>query len=280
MFIVDSQVHIWEKETAEKPWPAPCGPEMHAAAEFSAEELLEEMNAAGIARAVLVPPAHAGNRNDLSLRASAVHPERFAVMGRLVLDSKENRRLVDSWMDRPGMRGMRLNLRSAQGREWLHSGELDWFWRSAERNGIPLMIHATGVLPEVHAVARRHPELAIAIDHFALHREVDQRLFIAESIVDALCELADCPNVSVKASALPYFSSEPYPFADLHEPVRKVLLAFGPRRMFWGSDITRRAFTYPENIRLFTEALPWLSAEDKEWIMGRAVCEWLKWPLP
>ena len=35
-----------------------------------------------------------------------------------------------------------------------------------------------------------------------------------------------------------------------------------------------------ERITLFTGELPWLSDEDKEWIMGRAICEWLGWPLP
>jgi hypothetical protein len=30
----------------------------------------------------------------------------------------------------------------------------------------------------------------------------------------------------------------------------------------------------------FTEELPWLSARDKELIMGRALCDWYGWPLP
>jgi hypothetical protein len=25
--------------------------------------------------------------------------------------------------------------------------------------------------------------------------------------------------------------------------------------------------------------LPWLKGEDLEWVMGRAVCEWLGWDL-
>ena len=33
-------------------------------------------------------------------------------------------------------------------------------------------------------------------------------------------------------------------------------------------------------VELFTEELPWLSSEDKEWMMGRGLCEWLGWPLP
>lgn len=28
---------------------------------------------------------------------------------------------------------------------------------------------------------------------------------------------------------------------------------------------------------MFTEEIPWFTAEDKAWIMGRGVCEWLGW---
>jgi predicted TIM-barrel fold metal-dependent hydrolase len=279
MFIVDSQVHIWEKETPEKPWPELSHVDMHGAASFSAEELLQEMDAAGVARAILVPPAHAGNSNELSLAAGTSYPDRFAVMGRLVLNVHENRRLVDSWLDIPGMRGMRLNLRTADGREWLRNGELDWFWPAAERNGIPLMIHAAGLLHEIDGIAHRHSALKICIDHFALHREVGQAFMLHAADADALCDLAACPNISVKASALPYFSNEPYPFTDLHEMIEKVVQAFGSHRVFWGTDITRRGYSYTDAIKLFTEALPWLSDADQELIMGRAISEWLDWPI-
>jgi hypothetical protein len=30
---------------------------------------------------------------------------------------------------------------------------------------------------------------------------------------------------------------------------------------------------------MFTEEPPWLSAADKELVMGRAVCDWLDWKL-
>jgi L-fuconolactonase len=33
-------------------------------------------------------------------------------------------------------------------------------------------------------------------------------------------------------------------------------------------------------VTLFTEELPWPPDADLEWIMGRAICEWLGWPLP
>jgi hypothetical protein len=31
---------------------------------------------------------------------------------------------------------------------------------------------------------------------------------------------------------------------------------------------------------MFTEEMPWLSADDKAWIMGRGLCAWLGWDLP
>ena len=49
--------------------------------------------------------------------------------------------------------------------------------------------------------------------------------------------------------------------------------------MFWGSDFTRLPCTYRQCLTHFTEELPWLSATDKEWIMGRGVCEWLGWKV-
>jgi predicted TIM-barrel fold metal-dependent hydrolase len=93
-------------------------------------------------------------------------------------------------------------------------------------------------------------------------------------------DLAKLPNVSAKASALPCYSSEEYPYRGLHSYIRQVHDAFGPQRMFWGSDLTRLPCRYQNAISLFTEELPWLSSRDKEWIMGRALCEWLGWQIP
>ena len=82
----------------------------------------------------------------------------------------------------------------------------------------------------------------------------------------------------VSASALPAYTSAPYPFLPLHPYIRRIYDAFGPRRMFWGTDLARMPCTYAQAIALFTEELPWLSADDKAWIMGRGLCEWLGWP--
>ena len=97
---------------------------------------------------------------------------------------------------------------------------------------------------------------------------------------EAVCALAHFPNVAVKASGIPSFSSGAYPFPDTEALVRRLFESFGPRRTFWGTDLTRMRCTYYECIHQFTEHFAWLHGEDLEWVMGRGVCEWLGWPLP
>jgi predicted TIM-barrel fold metal-dependent hydrolase len=92
-----------------------------------------------------------------------------------------------------------------------------------------------------------------------------------------LVALAKLPNVALKATGAPSYSKDPYPFRDIHGHIRKLYDAFGPERMFWGTDITRMPCSWRQCVTLFTEELPWLPAKDKELIMGRALCTWLNW---
>ena len=83
--------------------------------------------------------------------------------------------------------------------------------------------------------------------------------------------------MAVKATGAPSYSSEPYPYRNIHGYLRQIYDAFGPERTFWGTDITRMPCAWRQCVTLFTEELPWLSARDKELIMGGALCAWLGW---
>jgi Amidohydrolase len=95
----------------------------------------------------------------------------------------------------------------------------------------------------------------------------------------ALVAVAKHPNVAAKASALPRYSSESYPYRRLHAPLEQVFEAFGPQRFFWGTDMTGIPCTYRQAATLFTEELSWLKGADLELVMGRALCDWLGWKL-
>ena len=236
------------------------------------------MDRAGVDRAILVPPSFEGDRNDYALEAARKHPVRFAVMGRVGLPGGGGRKQLSGWRNQPGMLGVRLTFHRDEDRPWLTDGTADWFWGEAEDNGIPVMVHAPERLAVIGEIAARHPSLRIIVDHMGLARAtVDDA---AQAGADRMIALARHPNVYVKVSALPCFSTAPYPFRNLREPLRRVIAAFGPQRSFWGSDITRvpPSCSYREVVTHFTEELDFLSAGDLEWIMGRGLAECLGWP--
>ena len=78
-----------------------------------------------------------------------------------------------------------------------------------------------------------------------------------------LVKLARHPNVAVKATGAPGYCSGPYPFRSMHPYLRQIYDAFGPERMFWGTDITKMPCSWRQCVTMFTEELPWLSGEGQ-----------------
>jgi L-fuconolactonase len=280
MQIIDAQVHVWEPESPERPWPRGGAARAHLPYALDYTRLLAMMDEAGIDRAILIPPSWAGDSNDHALAGAAAHPDRFAVMGRLALDRPDNARLLPGWRKQPGMLGIRQTFLLEREREWMRNGTAAWFWPAAEAAGVPVMLHASGLMADVKSIAERHPRLEIIIDHFGLSSRMAEEGRAAECIA-ATVSLAVHPNVHVKVSAAPAYSREPYPFRDMDGHIRRIVEAFGPRRCFWGTDISHilSKAGYRQCVTHFTEELAFLSAKDKEWIMGRGLAECVGWSL-
>jgi len=273
VLIVDSQVHVWAASTPERPWPARHQP--HKPQPITKDDLLREMDRAGVDRAVLVPPSWEGERNDIVLAAAQAHPDRFAVMGRFDPEAPQSRGLIATWLRQPGMLGLRFTFHRPLLRPLLTEGRVDWLWPQAEQAGVPIMVLALhSDLHLIDRVAERHPGLRLIIDHLGLTTGKDEEAF---RDFDKLLPLARRPNVAVKVSCLPHYTTDAYPFRWLHPYLRRVYGAFGPRRMFWGSDLSRLPCPLRQGVTMFTEEMPWLAADDLEWIMGRGVCEWIGW---
>jgi L-fuconolactonase len=89
--------------------------------------------------------------------------------------------------------------------------------------------------------------------------------------------------VFVKLTLVPTCSSAPYPYRNIHSYVQRLVEAFGPRRAFWGTDLSamlsRSKCTYRQAVALFVEEMPFISKDDLEWIMGRGLAQCLPWPM-
>src|ERR1022692_1177944 len=82
MLITDAQVHLWEADRPDRPWPGKPQRPPHRPNGFSAEEMLAEMDAAGVDRAMIVPPTWVGENNTMAIEAATKYRDRFAVVGR------------------------------------------------------------------------------------------------------------------------------------------------------------------------------------------------------
>ena len=272
--IVDAQVHLWKAESDDWKWVPGRKPQLPEP--FTIEKLVALMDEAGVDRAVIVPPSWPGDRNDYGLEAAKRYPNRFAVMGRIPLHP-DSAKLLPKWREQPGMVGVRLTFMREQAVN-LTKGAADWFWPAAEKAGLPVMFLAPDNMPKFAPIAERHPGLNLIIDHMSLMQETASERRIP-SAIDAVVALAKYPNVSVKLSSAPTYSLEGYPWRDMSEPIKRCFDAFGPRRCYWGTDLTN-AFdksTYRQRITHFTDELKFLSEEDKDWVMGKAILARLNW---
>jgi len=270
MLVVDSQVHIWTSGT-----PVSVHRQVSA---YTKDELLRDMDEAGVRAAVLHPPSWDDRANEVAIEAARQHPDRLAVLGYFDVSRAENHSLIDTWKKQPGMLGLRFAFLRPGEESWLVDGTLNWLWPAAERAGLPVgLLLAPGRVKAVPDIAAKHPKLRLLIDHMARARGSKDDASFAD--LGDLLALAKYPNVAVKASGAPSYSSEPYPYRNIHKYLKQIFDAFGPSRMFWGTDITRMPCSWRQCITLFTEELPWLKGRDLELVMGKALCEWIGWKL-
>jgi predicted TIM-barrel fold metal-dependent hydrolase len=272
MPIIDAQVHVWAESTPERPWP-PDGVAPQRALPLGPDELLARMNAAGVDRAVLIPPTWEGSRNDLVLAAAAAHPDRFAVMGRLDWADPAQVAQVATWRDTPGMLGIRMSLNRGDIAGRIQAGFDSGFFAAAEAHGVPLTVYMPGRYADYEKIATAFPALRVTVDHAA----IESASVPLEVAVKPLLALAALPNLAVKASALPCFVTEPFPFPSITRAVSDLVGAFGAERVFFGSDLSRLPCPYEQLVEVFVRQMPSLSADQRRLVMGDAIAAWLGW---
>jgi predicted TIM-barrel fold metal-dependent hydrolase len=276
--IVDAQVHLWKAESEDWKWIPGTKPQMPEP--FTIEKLVPLMDQAGVDRVVIVPPSWPGDRNDYGLEAARRYPNRFAVMGRIPLQNPQSATLLPKWKEQPGVLGVRISFNSDVTMAWLTDGTADWFWPAAEKAGVPVMFLAPEQVSKFARIAERHPQLTLIIDHMGLNSSSrTTRITAIPAAIDQAIALAKYPNVSVKLSGAPGNSLEPYPFRDMTVYLQRLFDAYGPERCYWGTDITNSfaKASYRQRVTHFTEELSFLSENDKDWVMGRAILARLKW---
>ena len=132
-------------------------------------------------------------------------------------------------------------------------------------------------MPDVGRIAERFPGLKLTIDHLGGRGGMTTLKDHAAMVhMPELLALAKHPNIAVKATGAPGYSAQPYPFPIMQGYLKQIFDAFGPARMFWGTDITKMPCPWRQCVTMLTEA-PWLNDNDRRLILGDAICAWWGW---
>ena len=270
MQIVDAQIHLWATGL-------PNNKAHIQETSFTAKQAVALMDEAGVHAAIIHPPSWDPKSHELALAAVNDYPNRFAIMGTLPLNRAISEKKIPFWKNNVVL-GLRYTLLEEPHRSWIADGSLDWLWKIAEEEKIPISMLVTDSLIELQNIAERHPELKLTIDHLG-GRGGNTTLKDNEAMehIPNLLKLAKYANVAVKATGAPGYSGEAYPYPIMQGYLEQIYDAFGPHRTFWGTDITKMPCSWTECITMFTEEARWLNKNDRALVMGDAICAWWGW---
>jgi L-fuconolactonase len=265
MPIIDSQVHVYEANTPERPWVHTItGPD-----HVTGDEQVAAMDALGIDGAIIVS-TFTTYRYDSSYAqlVHARHPTRFALVKPVNPADPAVAEDIAQWAGQPGAVGIRVMLTFAKTKDPADPG-LNLVLTEGARRGLPVNLYATRHLDEAYALIARHPDTLVVIDHLGLQQTDITNFAEVWDDLPKVLELAKMPNVRIKLSGAGTMSPQPYPFDDLWDPMLRIIDAYGTERCMWGTDWTRavKSLTYQQGVDLFRKT-DRLSDSDRAMLMG------------
>ncbi len=275
MAIVDSQVHVYERNHPARPWSGVLtGPD-----EVTGDAMVAAMDSVGVDGAILVS-AFTMYRYDSSYAQEvyAKHPGRFGLVKPVDSTGPAVEDTIAAWASTKGAVGIRLFLRDGVSTDPADPG-LNRVVARAGKLGLPINMASWGRMAQVAGLAARNPDTQLVIDHLGL-KQPHHPPAPADGW-DPLPEvlaLSALPNVAIKVSGACTLAREPYPYQDIWEPLARVFDAFGLERCLWGTDWTRAVelLTYKQGVDAFLHS-DRLSDSDRVMLMGGSVAKTYKW---
>jgi predicted TIM-barrel fold metal-dependent hydrolase len=262
---IDAHVHVWTDDRKRYPRTEPRESRPDR---FTPEDLFAHSKPAGVRRTVLIQMSFYRFDNSYMLDSIHAHPGIFSGVG-----------IVDSTAAHPddamkalakgGVRGFRI-VPGANPQGWLDAPGMQAMWRcGAEQRLAMCPLVNPNALPSIDRMCAQHPDTPVVIDHLARIGATGE---IRDADVRLLCGLAKHRNVAVKVSAFYALGRKTPPYTDLVPLIRRVFEDFGPRRLMWASDSPFQVLdqhTYAASIALVRDKLPFVSGEDREWLLAK-----------
>jgi predicted TIM-barrel fold metal-dependent hydrolase len=169
------------------------------------------------------------------------------------------------------------------------SGGYDNVLAAAAEAGFPIFVFAPDRPAAFARAAEKFPGLRIIVDHCGIYSN-SMRTGFAElpalsdeeqqALFDEICALARYPNLALKwGHASGHFATPAWPGEKLWPVLRRAIDAFGKKRVMWASDhsVNQRGESWADLLYGVLGA-PDLASGEREWVLGKALRNWIGWP--
>jgi predicted TIM-barrel fold metal-dependent hydrolase len=276
MLTIDAQVHAYERNHPGRPWAG----FLQGPPEVTGDQMVDAMDAVGVDGAILVSPFSLYRYDpSYALEVHARHPDRFGLIRPVDPNDPAVADTIADWAATPGTVGVRLMLNSPELSEDPADPGIGRVLTAAARHSLPVNVLAWGRVDQARELAVRNADTQLVIDHLGLRQPFEPPA-PAEPFAElpAVLALAAQPNVAIKISGACTLSHEPFPYADIWDPLARIFDAFGLDRCMWGTDWTRAVLllTYEQGVEAFRLA-DRLSDGDRERLMGGNLARIYNW---
>jgi L-fuconolactonase len=234
----------------------------------TAEQMVEEMDAAGIRRSVLVQASTAyAFDNSYAADSAAAHPDRFASVGSVDVRSADAPAQLRYWIRERGMNGLRIftsGSAMADDDAWLDDPATFPAWQAAVDLNISVSIQMkAGGYARLPTLLKLFPSVPVILDHLSHPTSADGPPYAAAA---SFWELSKAPNVYLKLTA--------HNFKEFNEGlstsrsfIQKCVDNFGARRIAWGSNFPSSAGPLKKLLELAQSEIAFLPETDRLAIM-------------
>ena len=272
--MIDTHAHLLTGDTTAYPPSPPSGSYDPADLDnaMTVERLLEEMDATGVDRAVLVQRGSIyGFDSSYVCDSAARFPERLAAVCSIDATAQDCADKVGYWIKDRGASGIRLmELVKGMDISWLDSALARDAWKAAAELDVPVCVHffpwnrAEG-LTRLGEIMTAIPGLTVVIDHFGAIRS--DAGAPDHGVDDLLAGVAAHDGCTIKFTTIPLGRLDSAGI-DTRPVVKRVMDLFGAERMMWGSDITQSPGTYERMVALGRNSVDGLGTAEQEQILA------------
>lgn len=265
--VIEWNAHIFHPDTERYPFHprAAYKPDVSNQPQDPLGAYLKRLDDEGIDRAVIVHPEPYGDDHRLVLECLKREPKRLKGTSLFYpKDPDAPQKLADLVAQEPRIVSTRFH--AHRGKEMYLDSFSDRgvraLWEKCIELGLIVELHiGPDYARQVAEVIRHYHAPTVLIDHLA-----EPHLGNAVEFADVL-DLAQFDNVYMKLSGLSHFAQDEPLYESARPFTRRVVEAFGAKRMVWGSGAPK----------IVDAHLPGHSAEDRERVKGDNLARLLGW---